>query len=47
MMKIRFYNTPNSWWYVGVKYKKHHWFSISFLTKKITFYWGENTKFIP
>ena len=46
-MKIRLYSTPNSWWYVGAEYKKHHWLSISFLTKKITLYWGENTKFIP
>jgi len=46
-MKIRFYNTPNSWWYVGMGYRKYHWFYISFLTKTITLYWGKNTKYIP
>ena len=46
-MKIRYYNTPNSWWYIGIEYKKNHCFSISFLKKKITLYYGENTKLIP
>lgn len=46
-MKIRFYNTPNSWWYVGARHWKHHSFSISLLTKKMTIFFGENTKYIP
>lgn len=47
-MKVRFYNTPNSWWYFGIDYnKKHGWFSVSFLTKQISLYWGKNTEYIP
>lgn len=47
-MKIRFYNTPNNWWYVGVEYnKKYKWFYINFLTKSLGFYWGKNAHLIP
>ena len=46
-MKIRFYNTPNSSWYVGTNYKKGHYLSFYFLTKCIALYWGPNSRFIP
>ena len=46
-IKIRFYNTPNSWRYVGTDYKKGHFLLIYFLTKCIALYWGPNTRFIP
>ena len=46
-MKIRFYNTPNDWWYFNVEYKKENWLSFNFLGKELSFYWGKNTKYIP
>ena len=38
-MKIRLYNTPNSWWYVGINYMKGKWISLSLLTKIIVVFW--------
>ncbi len=45
-MKIRLYDTPTSWWYIGTENKKGSWFSVSFLTKKVTIYYGPNSKYI-
>lgn len=47
MVKLRYYNTPNSWWYIGCDYKKKHWFSFYVLTKAFVAHWGENVKYIP
>lgn len=46
-MKIRFYNTLNSWWYFSVEYKKRHWMLFYFLGKELAFYIGKNAKYIP
>ena len=45
-MKIRFYSTPNSWWYVGVSLTRTH-VSIYALGKCVTAYCGPNVKYIP
>lgn len=44
MIKAKLYNTPNSWWFVGTDLNKEYgWFSLYFLGKSLTFYWGLNT----
>ena len=43
MIKLRCYNTPNSWWYIGCDWMRNHWFSFHFLTKTFVLYYGKNT----
>ena len=45
-MKIRFYTTPNSWWYVGISFTRTR-ASVYALGKCVTAYWGPNSKYIP
>lgn len=48
MIKVRLYDTPNRFSYVGYDYNnKHGWFSIHILSKTIGIYWGKNTDLIP
>ena len=47
MIKFRYYNAPNSWWYIGYDWMKNHWFSFHILTKTFTLYYGKNTVYIP
>lgn len=47
MLKIRFYNTSNSWWYFSVNYEKGHWLYFEFFGYELAFYWGKNAKYIP
>ena len=46
MIKLRCYNTPNSWWYIGCDWMRNHWFSFHFLTKTFVLYYGKNTIYI-
>lgn len=45
-MKIRFYTTPNSWWYVLLSITRRH-VSMYALGRCITVYWGPNAKYVP
>lgn len=46
-MKIKLYDTPNSWWYIGGDVNVDYgWCSFYAFTKVLTVYWGKNAHLI-
>lgn len=47
MIKIRKYNTPDSWWYVSLNWnRKYGWLNLHIFGKAVTLFYGKNTKYI-